>query len=222
METSTKEYLMGTIAVVTGSSSGIGKAIYDHLARSGRRVVGVAWEGPDIPWNLASKDSIPALVHKIRDKGRVAILINAAGVWTPLDPRFTFEVNFWAPTLLVHELVASGTMERGVVINIASTAAHMAEVSNPIYAASKAALVSITKSYARMLAPSIRVVSISPGLFRTQMFDDPAPESLLHKVPMGYEARPDAILAAVECVLASEYMTGCDILVDGGLSLGAR
>jgi NAD(P)-dependent dehydrogenase (short-subunit alcohol dehydrogenase family) len=89
----------------------------------------------------------------------------------------------------------------------------------PIYAASKAALISLTKSLAKSYAPDVRVNCISPGFFKTNLVDEPTPTELIHTIPMKYEEDAKKITPVVDLIWKSQYMTGANIVIDGGVSL---
>jgi short-subunit dehydrogenase len=149
------------IAVVTGSSSGIGKAIYEHLKRlegaAFDRVLGVSRNGPDITADLTDLGEIDELVGRLQTHD-IGCLVNCAGVLripeTEADGFDLFELHFWAPYRLMigleEQLLRA---DSGCVINIASNASVLADPDTPIYAASKAALVSLSKSLAIKWAP---------------------------------------------------------------------
>lgn len=215
-----------TVAVVTGASSGIGKAIYEYLLDSNKfgleRVVGVSRSGPDLAVDLERWVERPweDMIQHVRCLGPVSLLVNAAGKWgeeTGTDHTI-MQLNFWSPKLLTDRLIRDLLFTGGCVINIASTSGTMPEPDNPIYAASKAALISLTKSYAIKYAPKARFVSISPGFIRTNFFPSPAPQHLVDTIPLGYEAQPSDLLPLVDAVIQSKYITGVDLIIDGGKS----
>jgi 3-oxoacyl-[acyl-carrier protein] reductase len=104
------------------------------------------------------------------------------------------------------------------VINISSISGLMADVDTPIYGASKAALISLSKTLAVKYAPEVRVNCISPGFFDTNLVPEKTPQELIDPVPLGFEAQPKMILPVVDAILNCPYMTGANIVVDGGLS----
>jgi NAD(P)-dependent dehydrogenase (short-subunit alcohol dehydrogenase family) len=202
-------------AVVTGASSGIGKAIYNHLKISGFSVIGMSRRGPDVfvdfRKGLSFQNSFYSLVPDIK------VLVNCAGIWEDTNPEIVFNVNFWSTVRLTEIVLPGLALNKGVVINIVSSSAKAALPDNPIYNASKAALLSWTKSMAIRHAQKVRFVAISPGFTRTPMF--PEDKELVAKlVPMGYEAQPEDILPVIDMVLDAKYVTGADIAVDGGVS----
>lgn len=216
-----------SIAVITGASSGLGKAIYKDLVAKSHyhRVIGVARNGPDLCANLP--DDVP-LVREVvrRHAGRFELLINCAGILNldegnPADDQRVMDVNFWGPYLLIQELLGDLHAASGCVINVASISGMMADPDTPVYGASKAALISLTKSLAVKHAPRVRFNSISPGFFDTNLVPEPTPRELLEPVPLRGEGRPDEIIPVVRAIIESEYMTGSNIVIDGGLSCKA-
>lgn len=183
--------LNGKSALVTGSTSGIGRAIADALAERGAHVIvsgrnaergeqavaGIREAGGKadfIAADLASADSARALAEQARAvTGQIDILVNNAGVFpegftvdTAEDVFDTvYNTNVKAPFFLVAALVPA-MIERGsgVVVNISSFAADKAAPDRAAYSSSKAALNNLTKAWAKQYGPSgVRVNSVAPG-----------------------------------------------------------
>ncbi len=164
--------------------------------------------------------------------GRLDILVNNAG-WSTRIPHHNLEEltdEIWDRTLntnlrgAFYCVRAAAPLLRqtpgGNIVNIASAAAFHASGSSIVYAASKAAMVSMTKSLARALAPDIRVNAVCPGLVHTRFAGWP-PESFEHGkqvTPLGRLATVEEV-AQVALFLAAEAtaLTGEAILVDGGM-----
>jgi 3-oxoacyl-[acyl-carrier protein] reductase len=189
--------LDGKVAVVTGGSGGIGRAICSALAQAGAQVaVGYNTSGevtralvatlPGGPHFAAAapvtnSDGMQTLAAQVRGMwGRTDILVNAAGTtrFVPHPDLDLLEDSLIDEILKVNVrgVIASTRAFRpllaengaGLVVNISSIAAVTAMGSNIVYCASKAAVDNLTKSLARALAPHIRVVSVSPGLVETE------------------------------------------------------
>ena len=192
--------LAGKVAVVTGAASGIGRATVDELLALGTRVVllgrvtpeDVAEMGRDypdaldfVPLELRDSDRIPgALDEAAAIFGGVDILINAAGTIGPSNTNNflditperwheMFQVNTFAPFLLMQATARHMIAQQrgGRIVNISSSSASRA-IAVPDYAASKAALDSLTRTMAAALGPhDINVNAVAPGLTRTPMSD---------------------------------------------------
>lgn len=211
------------VAIVTGASSGIGQAIYEHLQGFEGGVIGVSRRGPDVYLDLLPQGKYEPSIDKLLDC-ECALLVNCAGMmsfdeYTDVEAaRNTVELNFWVPYRLMRLFEADLIRNRGSVINIASVSAHTAEPAFPLYAASKVALVSLTRSFAaRWAAHGVRVNSISPGYVKSNLVPGGTPQDLIDTIPLGFEAEPEMLLPVVDMLINSPYITGADIVVDGGL-----
>ena len=210
-------------AIVTGASSGIGKEIYNWLAQD-HEVTGVSRRGPDWALDLSWSSTREAV---FKDVQSIDLLINNAGVLN-LNERNKGEfqhciemihLNFIAVWHLM-ELAISHMTEGGNIINIASVSGLGADEEVPLYGATKAGVISLTKSYAKILAENgIRVNCISPGFFDTNLVQGPTPKFLIDEVPLKREAHTPEIISVVDMILKTPYMTGANIVVDGGVSL---
>lgn len=244
--------LQGKVAVVTGASGGLGSAICHTLAaqgctvaagynRSGQaadKLVNELGGHPHLAVHMPVTDgpALSAAAAVIDTKlGRVDILVNCAGTTRfvehadldALDDRFIDEIlatNVRGPFAVIRAfkrlLAAKGD---GLVVNISSIAARTAMGSNVIYCASKAAVDNMTMSLARALGPSIRVVSVSPGLIDTEFvksLDQEWRDQQVALAVLGRLASPvevaDAVVAAASHL---KFSTGIIIPVDGGRSL---
>jgi len=205
------------LIIVTGSAGGIGSAI---AAALGPDVFGIDRHNCD----LRDEQSIEACLANVREP--VEVLVNCAGVSLEgNDVRYwddTFAVNVRA-AWIVSRLVAREMPWGGRIINVTSINAHLGFPRNPAYVASKAALLGLTRALAVDLAPGIRVNAVCPGYVRTAMtersYSDPHKrcERLRH-IPLARWADPEDIVGAVKFLAShdSAYMTGAEIVVDGG------
>jgi len=213
--------------VITGGTSGIGKAIYDWAQNKGHSAISISRKnGYDLSETsfLPSRGITEAAEHirQIYTDG-FDVLINNAGVLFLDEGRhhcsYLAKLHLSA-TLWLSELLLDLLKERqGLIINIASVSGIKAEKDTPFYAATKAGVISITKSLALKYAPDVRVNCISPGFFNTNLVPGATPEELIKTIPLGREASATEIIPAVEFLIKSKYTTGANIVIDGGVSL---
>lgn len=217
-------------ALVTGASSGIGKEIYYFMKEFGYTTIGISRNGPDISMDLVEHSNRWDLYNELivgHGISTISCLVNCAGVLelgeddptaTPADLEYIMGLNFWAPYHLCRMFAPTLKSNKGSIINISSISGMMADPDTVVYGASKAALLSMTKSLAVKLAPDVRVNAISPGFFDTNLVPEPTPKYMIDPVPLGFEAQTHMIIPVVRALLESEYVTGSNYVVDGGLS----
>ena len=244
--------LSGKIALVTGGAGGIGSAICKKLAEEGAAVVITYNSKPEKAKGLLDElpgdehsifkagvhdsEALKKLAALVKQQyGSLDILVNNAGITTPvahddldgltdewIDKIFT--TNFRGSFAMIRAckdlLLKSGD---GLVVNISSVAAITGIGSNVAYCASKAAIDSMTRSLARALAPTIRVVSVSPGWVvgeYTKNIDPAYLQKQLDSTPLARLATPEDVAAAVYALATTlTFSTGCIIPVDGGRPL---
>ncbi|MCI3948359.1 MAG: Granaticin polyketide synthase putative ketoacyl reductase 2 [Acidimicrobiales bacterium] len=240
--------LDGKVALVTGSSSGIGEAVARSLAAEGARVVvnstrsveageRVAGELPDATYvqaDVADEAAARRLVDATVERyGRLDVLVNNAGTTaviphhdlesaTPDVWRRIFDVNVigtWQLTVAaLPHLRATGA---GSVVNITSLAGVRQTGSSIPYAASKAALNHMTRLLANVVGPEVRVNAVAPGLVDTPWTADwdTVREVVRSSAPLQRTATPEDIAQMVLALVVSAYTTGAVVVVDGGLGL---
>lgn len=254
--------LSGKVAIVTGAGSGIGKAVALRLAREGATVVAAdlnletarttaeeiraaGASALEMRVDVREVAEIPALVDSaVGTYGKIDILVACAGIVnikgildiTREDWDRIFEVNarglFFTLQAVAKQMVKQGS---GVIVNLASAAGRGPRPTNAHYAASKAAVISLTQSAAVALAPhGIRVNALCPGVVETPMWDQIDRESYeqfgipvgehrrerVSNVPIGRIEVPDDVANVVAFLVSSEaaYITGQTLNVDGGIN----
>jgi NAD(P)-dependent dehydrogenase (short-subunit alcohol dehydrogenase family) len=250
--------ISGKVAVVTGGNVGIGQAIARMLLQEGCSVVTCsrrdypsppAAEGLDgidgrvvhMTCDVREPDQIEAVVQRaVDDFGKLDILINNAGGSPGADtstasPRFFASIIAINLTgLMVFSQKANAVMQKqddgGTIINISSVAGLQAAPFMAAYGASKAGVVSVTKTNAVEWGPKVRVNCIAPGLILTEgaAFLAPTEEAraaISSTIPVRRIGEVDDIADVVHflCSDASRYINGDTLVVDGGqrLSRGA-
>ncbi|HHU94453.1 MAG TPA: SDR family oxidoreductase [Alcaligenaceae bacterium] len=232
--------------LVTGATKGIGWAVSQHLADLGAHVVGLARNTQDIDFpgylyacDFANAGESEEVLRMLREKYPVDAIVNNVGVVMPqsigevdLESLYqVFDLNVRSAVQVVQTFLPSmKARQEGRIINITSRAAHGA-YDRTSYSAAKSALLGCTKTWALELAPyGITVNAISPGPTETALLRQNCPEGseveqkVLSSIPLGRFAQADEIAAAVVFFLsdAAAYITGQELLIDGGSSLIGR
>jgi NAD(P)-dependent dehydrogenase (short-subunit alcohol dehydrogenase family) len=253
--------LQGQIAIVTGAGRGIGRATALELARLGADVVVAELDKPGaertagevtalgrralaVPTDVTRKADLTAMVERTRAQfGRLDILVNNAGIYRAASTLQVTE-DHWDAVLTINaravffaSQAALPTMiaqKSGAIVNLASMAGKIGSANNLPYNASKAAVISITKSLALAhAADGIRVNCVCPGFVETDMWTSVSTElgaltgvlaeeftrRRLASVPLGRMERPEDVATVIGFLASSRagYMTGQAISVDGGL-----
>ena len=239
----------GKTALVTGATSGIGRAVAMRIAQGGGRVLAGGRDqgrGEEVVDKIAQSggqaEFITGDIHDAATAGDLAnralraadgaidILINNAGIGTfgPTEgfdePTFDqiFAVNVKAPFYLVGALAPKmAARGRGAIVNVTTMAAVFGVPGMAVYGASKAAVSSMTKSWAAEYGPSgVRVNAVSPGPTRTPAveFMGEALDQFGAQAPLGYVAQPEEIAAAIAYLASDEasFVHGTVVHVDGG------
>jgi NAD(P)-dependent dehydrogenase (short-subunit alcohol dehydrogenase family) len=240
--------LDGRVAVVTGASRGLGRAMAVELGAAGAKLalVGrdrgkldetaaeVGSEAAIFLTDVTDEAQVRALEQGVRERfGHVDILINNAGM-NIRKPLVEYTLDEWN-TVLDSNLTSVFLVSRsfipmmrgrgyGRIINLASIMSHISLPGRTAYSASKAAMLGVTRALAQELADEgITVVAISPGPFATEintsLMENPElNRQFLSSIPVGRWGDPKDIgkLALYLCSDAAGFITGSDILIDGG------
>jgi 3-oxoacyl-[acyl-carrier protein] reductase len=237
--------LSGRVALVTGASRGIGKAIAIALAEA----------GADIAVNYrAQAEAAEAVCHTIRatgrkciavqadvslsanverlvktvesELGRVSILVNNAGIGRMIPPDQVTEeiwneflrVNLTSVFLVTQRVLPGMSAAHwGRIINLSSVAAQYGGIIGPHYAATKAGILGLTRSYASQFAKEgITANAIAPALIETDMVAA-LPKDIASRIPVGRIGAPDEVGRIAVMLAQSSYITGQTINPNGGL-----
>ena len=240
--------LTGRVALVTGSSSGIGATIAGTFAALGARVVvnsvSSVTEGQQLASSLPGATYVQADVADpaqarhlvdttIEQHGRLDIVVNNAGTTTviPHDDLDAATTEIWERILSVNVLGTWNVIQAavphlratgdGAILNITSVAGVRPVGSSIPYAVSKAALNHLTVLLANALGPEIRVHAVAPGLIDTPWTADwdAVRDAVRQTAPLRRSGTPEDVADACVGLLGTRYATGQVLVVDGGLAL---
>jgi NAD(P)-dependent dehydrogenase (short-subunit alcohol dehydrogenase family) len=216
----------GADVLVNGRDAVAGRAVCREVEALGRRAV---WHAADVGRVAEARSVVAAAVAAF---GHLDVLVNNAGLFER-KPALEMEEADWDRLLDVNlkgaffcaQAAARAMQERGggAIVNVASDAAWSGGI-NPCahYAASKAGMVSFTRSLAKELAPlGIRVNALAPGLITTDMGGTAGSTLPGLVIPLGREGTPDEVAAAAVFLASDEasYVTGANLNLSGGLFL---
>ncbi|MCC7281185.1 MAG: SDR family oxidoreductase [Acetobacteraceae bacterium] len=235
--------LAGRVALVTGAGSGIGRAIVEAFLGAGARVVGMDL-GPQAPLeglvavagDVTQPDQCRAAVAAaVGGFGGLHVLVNNAAAPPAYGTVVEFDLAAWERVLAVNltgamltsrfAVPAIAACGGGSIIHVASQLGRVGTARNPAYCATKGALIQLAKVMAiDHAAQNIRVNTLSPGavgterIFRQHAVREEAERLRGPAHVLGRMARPDEIASAALFLAgeASSFMTGADLLVDGG------
>ncbi|HET7705924.1 MAG TPA: SDR family oxidoreductase [Thermoanaerobaculia bacterium] len=236
--------LRDKVVIVTGGAAGIGRATAERFEAEGARVV--VWDVTTEPRvDVTSGESVEkALAAVIEKHGRVDVLVNNAGivrdaqlvkakdgavVSTMDDATFDAVINvnlkgvFVCTRAVVPHMIKAG---RGVILNASSIVGLYGNFGQTNYAATKAGVISFTKTWARELGKyGIRVNAVAPGFIATDMvkaMPEKVVDSMKSHTPLGTLGEPDDIANTYAWLAsdAAKFIHGAVISVDGGLVMG--
>jgi NAD(P)-dependent dehydrogenase (short-subunit alcohol dehydrogenase family) len=238
--------LDGRVALVTGGSRGIGRAIAAAFVASGAAVMiasrkeaslraTAAEIGGEIAWHVANvadpasaSDTVAATLERF---GRLDILVNNAGTNPHLGPLMEITPAQMDKTVQVNQhSIVTWTQAAwqwwlrehgGTVINIASIGGLGVEPGIAYYAVTKAAVIHLTRQLAQELAPGVRVNALAPGFVRTDMarvYWEGREDILARRTALGRIGEPDDVASAAVFLAsdAASWITGTTLVVDGG------
>lgn len=241
--------LQGKVAIITGSARGIGKATALLFAKEGAKLVinskSSRKEGEEvvaaiergggeaiyIEADISNEEEVKSLFEKTLNRfGKLDILVNNAGIHNPKnfleltakDWEKTFRVNVIGLFLCTKEAAQIMLKQRkGSIVNISSVRGlpHAGRPGNLDYSASKAAVINITKTMAKALAPDVRINAVAPGPADTRI-NNWKPEDMKYTY-LGRLIKPEEIAKAVLFLASDEstVITGEVLVIDGGYSL---
>jgi len=234
--------LAGKVAIVTGASSGIGRATADLFAEEGAFVYATDIARRDtakqiryVEHDTSSEEQWVALLRLVeKEQGKLDILVNNAGIVGTYDTITDVKMSDYHRIIAVNQTgffygmrFSIPLMQRsgkGSIVNISSIWGLIGAVGVAPYQASKGAVTTLTKNAALTYAPAIRANSIHPGAIRTQITanqDDALNQKLIADTPLKRMADPREVAFAALYLASDEslFVTGAELVIDGGYTI---
>jgi 3-oxoacyl-[acyl-carrier protein] reductase len=233
---------MKKVAIVTGGSSGMGEATVQELAKRGWEVAAMARGSKEFAGDVAVDADCRRVAKKVLDKwGRIDALVNSAGTTKFVahadleglsadDIAAIFRVNFIGPYQMIRACAPALKASKGCIVNVSSVASILGTGSSIAYAASKAALDTMSFSLARALGPEIRVNVVAPGYVRTpwQVAAHGAEgaaeleRKFAERTPLKAAPQPRDVADAIAWLIeGARGVTGEIVYVDGGMHIAS-
>ena len=230
------------VAIVTGGTSGMGEATAQELTRRGWQVAAMARSKTAFQGDVADDADCRRVAKAVLDKwGRIDALVNNAGTTKFVkhddleglsadDILGIFRVNFVGPWQMIRACAPALKASRGAIVNISSVAAVLGTGSSVAYAASKAALETMSISLARALGPEIRVNVVAPGYVKTpwqvsahgQAGADDLEQKYASVAPLRTAVDAGDVAEAVAWLVeGASRLTGDIIYVDAGMHIAS-
>lgn len=240
---------MTEVALITGSSRGIGLEIAKHLAKAGYQVVlnsrseikedvldqfsGAPKEVAQVTGDVSDFDGAKEIIDQVlEDFGKIDVLINNAGInrdglimrMKEEDFDAVINTNLKGTFNMCRHITQPMLKQKsGTIINMSSVVGMMGNAGQTNYAASKAGINGLTKALARELASrQITVNAIAPGYIETEMTDalsEKIQDTMLKQIPLKRFGQAEEIAETVEFLINNRYMTGQVVEVNGGLNI---